>query len=65
MINIYSSEIQIKHFEKLKGLFLACSGVTGTVLGEPTQIFSFKVDQGNNQDELVRYCASIQHRINI
>ena len=28
---------RLKYFESLKGVFLACGGVTNTILGEPTK----------------------------
>ena len=38
------SSVRIKHFESLKGVFLAWGGVTSTILGEPTKIFTFKLN---------------------
>jgi hypothetical protein len=45
------SSMRIKHFEKLKGIFLACSGVSSTIIGEPTKIYSFKIDEGKEENK--------------
>ena len=45
------SSVRIKYFQDLKGIFLACSGVTSTILGEPTKIFSFKINERNDKDQ--------------
>ncbi|CAI2382254.1 unnamed protein product [Moneuplotes crassus] len=44
------TSMRIKQFQKLKGVFLACSGVTSTILGEPAKIFSFKINERNEEN---------------
>ena len=35
----------------MKGVFLACSGVSNTILGENTQVFAFKCINQRTQEE--------------
>jgi hypothetical protein len=39
---MYSFPEKASKFNKLKGLFLASSGIAGSILGEPPKIFVFQ-----------------------
>ena len=46
-----STSIKQEYFNSLKGVFLACSGVSSTVLGENTKIFTFKSTYKRDADK--------------
>ena len=45
------TSIKQDYFKSMKGVFLACSGVSNTILGENTKIFAFKSISQRTRDE--------------
>ena len=54
LIYSFPNSLKTQKFSKLKGVFLACSGVSGAVLGEESQILTFKLHNPHENRGLVK-----------